>query len=316
MNKSSLLFLLCKVIIKFTFVLLFLTQMKHLNSLDKLFFGYFLLSTLPYLFSWNGSSSLVLLLVRVGLAAFALGLIFMDAKPKGGIVSFLRSTYPLVFSGYFYSETFFHNKFLFSDFDPYLVKAEAFLFGCQPSVLFSQIIPSKLFSELMYLGYFSFYLIIFGFTLFLYFKNRQKFYKGVFLLSASLYIFYLIFSVFPSAGPQFYFITPDNILPEAYLFGWIMHLIQLMAEQPTGAFPSSHVGVSLIILVLSRKYIPTFYKIVWPFVLILVFSTVYIKAHYVIDVLAGMVSVPLILYFSHSLFGLLEPKPNSIKQNL
>ena len=156
----------------------------------------------------------------------------------------------------------------------------------------------------MYLGYFSFYMLILGFTLYVFFRRKEYFIQTVFQLSASLYIFYLIFSLIPSAGPQFYFSYPENVLPDAYIFDHIMHFIQRTSEQPTGAFPSSHVGVSLIILIISRKNAPLFFKIAWPFVIIILLSTVYIKAHYVIDIIGGVIIAPFILNLSDFLFRL------------
>lgn len=83
-----------------------------------------------------------------------------------------------------------------------------------------------------------------------------------------------------------------------------MHFIQNTAEQPTGAFPSSHVGISIIILLMAKKKAPVFYKIAWPFVILLIFSTVYIKAHYAIDVIGGLLIAPFILYLSDFLYHL------------
>lgn len=219
-----------------------------------------------------------------------------------------RLTYPLIFSGYFYAETVYFNKLLLVNIDPYLVDIESGIFGTQPSIEFSAFFENRIFTEFMYMGYFSFYLIILGFTLYVYFKRKKYASQLIFMLSASLYIFYLIFSLIPSAGPQFYFSSPGNILPDGYLFEQIMHFIQKTAEQPTGAFPSSHVGISVIILLLSKKYAPVFFSIAWPIVIILILSTVYIKAHYVIDVIGGIVIAPFILYLSHFLYHLPAPK--------
>jgi len=155
----------------------------------------------------------------------------------------------------------------------------------------------------MYFGYFSFYLLILTFTLYIYYFRSKHSQQAIFQLSASLYIFYFIFILIPSEGPQFYF-TANNNLPPAYIFQKIMWFIQEIAEQPTGAFPSSHVGISLVILFLSRKMAPNFFQWTWPLVVILIFSTVYIKAHYIVDVIAGLLMAPIVLWASKSLYNL------------
>jgi membrane-associated phospholipid phosphatase len=146
----------------------------------------------------------------------------------------------------------------------------------------------------------------------MYFKRQNEFEKSNFQLIASSYIFYFIFSIFPSAGPQFYFNPPQNILPDAFVFDKVMHFIQQTAEQPTGAFPSSHVGISVIILLIARTKAPAFYKYAWPLVLLIMMSTVYIKAHYVVDVIGGLFIAPFILYLS-TILSQVDIK-NSIKR--
>ena len=226
-------------------------------------------------------------------------LCYSHHRGNNSLVKLLRGAYPILLSGYFYSETFFYNKLLLKDIDPILINADEVIFGFQPSVEFSSVFSSLLWSEIMYFSYFSFYLIIFAFVLYVFFKRRSFFAEAIFRLSFSLYFFYLFFSFIPSAGPQFYFNSPENSLPEAYFFNHVMHFIQDMAEQPTGAFPSSHVGVSIIIVWLSYKKAASFFKLLWPVVLLLIFSTVYIKAHYVVDVIGGLFIAPFILYLSN-----------------
>ena len=68
-------------------------------------------------------------------------------------------------------------------------------------------------------------------------------------------------------------------------------------ERPTAAFPSSHVGISTIIMLLAwhtgnRRLV----LCLLPFFVLMCFSTVYIMAHYAIDAFAGLASGAL-LYF-------------------
>ncbi len=276
---------------------------EALKRVDVLFFIFFLSTTILLVFASEHPSNLSnLLWVRAAILIAVVGLIYLKCVKNWTLLGILRNAYPIIFSGYFYSETVYYNKSFLADIDPMLESMEQSLFGMQPSVAFSAHFSSPLFSELMYFGYFSFYVLILAFTLNMLLKKKDFANMGIFLLSASLYIFYFFFGLVPSAGPQFYFSSPDNILPNAYFFDKIMHFIQQNAEQPTGAFPSSHVGISLIILMLSRKRMPFFFRIALPLTVILVLSTVYIKAHYLIDVLGAVMVAPLILYLSKFLY--------------
>ncbi len=271
------------------------------KRLDYLFFSYLLLSTLFLLMEW-GDYSPLLLLTRLILVPTILVLIYINQKSNNNIINILRNSYPLILSGYFYSETYFYNQLFMENIDSHLILWEDYIFGSQLSITFSQLLPQQIFSELMYFGYFSFYLLILFFSLYVLFQKKELFNQLVFKLSASLYIFYTIFCIIPSAGPQFYFAFPDNQVPDAYIFKDIVIFIQDTAEHPTGAFPSSHVGISIIILMLSWKYIRVFFHWSWPFVILLILSTVYIKAHYAIDVVGGLLIAPFILYLSDFLY--------------
>jgi len=287
--------------------------MHHFKKIDFIFFVYLLISSIFLFLSWQTiESPLSLLLNRLLIVIGVALLVKYDHRTKHPIVHLIRATYPIILSGYFYSETVFYNKLFFSDYDYLLALWDKTIFGSQLSAGFSAYFSNPLFSELMYFSYFSFYLLIVGFTVYMYFRQKDEFEKSNFQLIASSYLFYLIFSLFPSAGPQFYFSPPENILPNAFVFDKVMHFIQQTAEQPTGAFPSSHVGISVIILLISRAKAPDFYKYIWPLVLLIMLSTVYIKAHYVVDVIGGLIIAPFILYLSNRLFRI--DITNSIKR--
>lgn len=235
---------------------------------------------------WHLAARLTLLPLMAMLVVFA--------KAPFSFLKFLRDFYPLLLFGFFYAETDALNNLLAANFDPLIAGFEQQLFGQQPSLLFAARFPQPWFAELMHFAYFSFYLIIFGGLLFIWLKNRAAFQKSLFLISFSFYLYYLIFIAFPVAGPQFYFPPPDNAIPEGWLFGRIMRLVHYLGERPTAAFPSSHVGVTALMCVLSARYARPLLRWVLPLFFLLMLSTVYLKAHYVVDVAAGLLTAPLL----------------------
>ena len=85
------------------------------------------------------------------------------------------------------------------------------------------------------------------------------------------------------------------------LFNFCLDFIRGDAERPTGAFPSSHIGNStLVIIMLLAKREYKLALILSPVYVLLVFSTVYLGAHYVIDVIAGFISA--FTFFGLSLY--------------
>ena len=280
-----------------------------LKKLDIFFFAYLILTSLLIIAGWNKAvNPLDLLMIRLVIVLGIFVLLAIEKKTTSKIVQLIRYTYPLILSGYFYQETAFYNKLFFSNLDPLLEKLDFALFGFQPSLIFSERASSLLFSELMYFGYFSFYILIIIFVVVFYFFKNDEFIKTVFYFSASFYLFYLFFAFFPSAGPQFYYPSPENVLPKAFIFDKIMHFIQYIGEQPTGAFPSSHVGISIIYLMLVRKASVTIYWISIPIVFLLILATVYIKAHFVVDVIGGVLFAPIFLFLSKRIYWSISEK--------
>ncbi len=243
----------------------------------------------------NFVSHLIIRLVFLG----AIGiLIFLNYSVNNASLHFLRSFYPLALLSYFYPETDYLNNVIFPNFDPAVSNLEITIFGGHPSVWFSHYMPWKWFNDLMNLSYFSFYIFIFGLCYWIYRNARQHFQETMFIICMSFYMYYILFILFPVAGPQFYLSPPDNLLPDAYFFRDLVKFVHEFGEGPTAAFPSSHVGVMVLMIYLAYKYAPKLLK--W-FVLggiLLIMSTVYIKAHYVIDVIGGFLSIPTMYWVS------------------
>lgn len=220
---------------------------------------------------------------------------------------FVRIFFPLILLAYLYKETDYLNNLIFPEnLDIFFSRIEEGLFATQPSYWFAQICNSNIFAELMYFGYFSYYLLLAGIPLYFYFKRETKTAEQlVFMLSNSFLIYYILFIILPVAGPQFYF-TDWVIIPGGYLFGPIMKTIQANGEAPTAAFPSSHVSICLMVLMFCYKYSRKLLMVIIPIATLLILSTVYIRAHYVIDVIAAIALTPLIYYISLTFYSILN----------
>lgn len=218
------------------------------------------------------------------------------------------------FLGWWYPDTYELNRLL-PNLDHVFADLEQQVFSCQPSLLFAQKVPYGWFSELMCLGYISYFPLIAAVSLYYYFQRCQDFLMATFVIIASFFAYYLIFVLLPVTGPQFYYLAVGTEKIAAGVFpnigdwflthsermaapgwsdGFFYHLLDLThdaGERPTAAFPSSHVGVTTLLMMLalrtrSRRLLFS----MLPFYVLMCFSTVYIYAHYAIDVLAGLVT--------------------------
>lgn len=280
---------------------------KNLNAIDKITLLYLLITTIFIGLAWNDLENKLL---PLGFRILSILIIYAMAcfqDPfQGGVMRFLRYAYPLILIIYLYPETDHFNNILFENQDPFFSRVEETLFRVQPAQFLLDRFPQLWITELMSFSYFSYYLLIFGFTLILFLNHPDLFYRLTFVLISSFYIYYLVFIVLPVAGPQYFFPPPANEVPKAYVFSSMLKLVQELGERPTGAFPSSHVGIALIILWYVYKYLRQWFYVVLPLAILLTISTVYLKAHYLIDTMAALVTLPLFIISGNGLFNLLK----------
>lgn len=155
------------------------------------------------------------------------------------------------------------------------------------------------------------------------------------LVLATFFIYYVIYMFVPVAGPQFYFnvigveqaaqgqfpaigtyfqthtieAAPTTDFPQG-LFHFLVNLVQGAGERPTAAFPSSHVGVSTIVLWLLFRIRRNWALCAIPLWILLCLSTIYIQAHYLIDAIVGLITAPLFFIIAHWITNRFFLKPS------
>jgi membrane-associated phospholipid phosphatase len=301
----------------------------HYTFVDYATQAYLALVGLIILFLHGGSVPHWLLL----LAAHAVGIGLVHAliqahaaRPRNRLLDFLRHFYPVLLYTAFYRETGALNQEFYSGFlDPYFIRLERNVLGLQPSLAFMDRLPYFVLSELLYAAYFSYYLMIIGVGLALFFRNRRQFFHYVSVISFVFYACYLIYIFLPVMGPRIFFreITdytlPANVVPavpptfpaavQAGLFYRIMAWIYRVFEAPGAAFPSSHVAIAISTLYFTFRYLRPVRWVHLVVVVLLCVSTVYCRYHYVVDVVAGVLTAAVLIPLGNRLyFQFTEPE--------
>lgn len=204
------------------------------------------------------------------------------------------------------------------------------LFGCQPALLFNKVLSSTFWSEAFNMGYYAYYYMM-GATIIFYLLCRyQQADKAGFVFLASFFMFYVIYEFLPVAGPQYYFKAvgieaaamgefpavgyyfqthTEMLTPEIKgIFSQLVIGAQEVGERPTAAFPSSHVGMSTVTIMLAwqtrNKWL---FWAMFPVYLLLCCATVYIQAHYLIDSICGFFTAVLFFGLNSRLYDCLHP---------
>ena len=241
--------------------------------------------------------------------AFIFSLVIKN-KISNNFFQLLQNILVFALMTFLYKETAMLNTLIFPKIDEFLSNLDQNIFKFQPSIEFSKHFNSLFFSELFYFGYFCYYLlplVVFGI---LYKFLPQKIEEFGFILISSFLLYYFIFIIIPAEGPQFYFTFPDNHIEAQGIFGNAIKLIQKNGEASTAAFPSSHVGISWIVIFWLYQNLRKSVKYFLPFVILLMFSTVYIKAHYFVDVVAGFLTAPIVFFLTFKFYKFLNRKLN------
>lgn len=316
----------------------------HLYGVEKLTLFYVLITSLIIVLLGIEHKQAYELLTNRLVITLVIGLLVLVNKWRDWwTIRFMRNLFVGSLLIFWYPETYDINRML-PNFDHLLANFEQFIFSCQPAESFCLSVPQLWFSEIMNMGYFAYYPLIVCTGLFFYITDLKYFQYFYFTVLFAFFIYYLIFILFPTAGPQYYFAaigeknvnagifpslghyfnTNSVLIPAQETEGFFKNLVestQQVGERPTAAFPSSHVGISTLIMLLihrSKKYIAFF--IVFPLYLALVFSTVYIQAHYAIDVIAGLISALTLYSLSNTAYKSLSHtaisyRPSRIRHN-
>lgn len=244
------------------------------------------------------------------------------------LTAYLRVV-PVMFTlGSWYPDTYEFNR-LFPNLDHVFATFEHNLFGCQPSLIFGENFPQWWVSEPLYLGYFSYFPMMIVLVTTVWLKRFEMLQRVTFIMMASFFLYYVVYIFLPVAGPQYYFLAPGvdaaagvfpnvgdyfhemrSMYPAAGSDGYFHDLVNVAhnaGERPTAAFPSSHVGVATIILLLCRRCrLPRLLLLLLPFYILLCLATVYIHAHYVVDAIAGFITAFVLYYLLDKCFSIMR----------
>ena len=187
------------------------------------------------------------------------------------------------------------------DYDLVLIAADRAIFGTDPTVWLQQFSFSAL-TEYLQICYFLFYLMPIVHAIELW-KTGQIIKLDAFIRAMAFcyFISYLLYFVMPAIGPRFTLHSYANInteLPGIFLTDALRAIIDVGGGIWKGALlpqnlvnrdcmPSGHTMLTMVNMMMAFRYKS---KLRWVFFTIgtsLILSTVYLRYHYVIDVVIG-----------------------------
>ena len=207
-------------------------------------------------------------------------------------LQFIRSIYPVLLFTYFYTSLHSVCRILYPEWlDPFFSNIDYKIFGYYPSMVWGQKYDNWFAQEFFHFAYFCYYPMIAGLPTYLYFKNKEGFKELIFNLTFVFYFCYFFYSLVPVVGGRYF---PEGYqLAHSYRYGFFTRLMAFIYNHSGhwgGAFPSSHIAITIVLTIAGLKYVRKWGYVFCVIAFFLSISTVYCHYHWFIDAVAGIVT--------------------------
>jgi membrane-associated phospholipid phosphatase len=266
-------------------------------------FSIFLL-TIDLVFSSRIEYFVSLITINIIVIFFVISISMLSKMYNNRILSGIHHWYivpivPLTFKQLYFMIAPIHGK----DYDFLLIEIDRWLFGTDPTVWLSKI-SFPLLTEIVQIAYSSFYLLflVVGYELYRK-KDKEQYRYAAFLIVYGFFLSYIGYFFLPAVGPRFTlhnFFTIDMELPGIFITNYLRAFVNFGESIARGipnpaaivqrdVFPSGHAQLTLILMFITKKYKMKVTAFIWITGILLIFGTVYLRYHYVVDILAGTI---------------------------
>jgi membrane-associated phospholipid phosphatase len=190
-----------------------------------------------------------------------------------------------------------------TDYDQLFISIDRWMFGGDPTHWMANW-ANPFLTEILQIAYFSYYILFIILGVELYRRHAiGDFDKAAFMIVYGFYLSYLGYFLLPGVGPRFTlhdFTLLDSELPGVVVTNALRTIINAGESIPAvhdhaadfvqrDVFPSGHTQLTIIVMTLAFRYRLRSRWILLSLGNLLILATVYLRYHYVIDLIAGAV---------------------------
>jgi len=270
---------------------------------DYINLSYYVFMIMLIIYNYNTVQEPLLLIT--GYATIILSVLYITRiKKYNGIALVVRYFYPLVFIGFVFESLGFivpfinpHNK------DYILIGWDRAIFGNNVADILG-FLNVKGVIDYLQISYLAYYFLPLYLVYYLYKRKKIKLLNyALFALSLGYYISYIGYILLPAIGPR-YALESLNAHPlnGTILYQHISVLLNSLEHIKQDCFPSGHVELSLLVLLIFKDIDKKRALIILPIVLSLTLATMTLRYHYGVDVVAGTVVAFVVYYFSKYIY--------------
>ncbi|MCF7825754.1 MAG: phosphatase PAP2 family protein [Candidatus Marinimicrobia bacterium] len=175
------------------------------------------------------------------------------------------------------------------------------LFGIQPSVWAEQFYHPRL-TDWFALTYINYYVMTLILLVILYRKQQYREFRILMLtMMISYFIGFVSYIIFPASSPYLVISKlyhTDIWKDTSIISGLTRSIVDMAPHRVRDAFPSMHNAIVLLTMIMAWRYHRTFFWIQLPLAISLPLATVYLRYHYVVDIMGALPVVAVALFIS------------------
>jgi len=173
--------------------------------------------------------------------------------------------------------------------DELLTAADRALFGLDPTVWLERFVRPWL-TDFFYISYVTYYFIAIVLGAVLWSRDRATARRFIFTLTVCYIVSYAGYFLLPALGPRFALAAAQKVALETTPISLaISGTLDALEHTRFDVFPSGHTMITAAVLLVAFRRARDVFWFLLPVALCLIFSTVYCRYHYVVDVLAGLI---------------------------
>jgi len=173
--------------------------------------------------------------------------------------------------------------------DDLLIAADRAILGGDVTVLLQPYVRPVL-AAFFYVAYSTYYFLPIVLGAALWRKSRPEARRFIFTLSVCFYVSYAGYFTVPAYGPRTALADLHTVPLDTHpVANAINRTINELEHTKLDAFPSGHTMITVAVLIVAWRRARKLFWVLLPIALALIFSTMYCRYHYVVDVLAGIV---------------------------
>jgi membrane-associated phospholipid phosphatase len=173
--------------------------------------------------------------------------------------------------------------------DDWLVAADRFLFGTDPTVWLERFVRPWL-TDVMYVAYCLYFVVPFVVAGYIWRRRTVgDLRRYIFIVVVSFFLSYVGYFLVPAKGPRVALAEAHSVpLQVTPISKTVANGMNFVERNKNDVFPSGHVMLTAVCLLLALQLNRRLFLLLLPIGLGVFVSTVYCRYHYVIDVIAGL----------------------------